>query len=458
MSNALSEAKASFRLRRGMSFGLGQALITAASQLVVIRILIGSNGIEALGLWALVTAICAPLRLADFSGLSSSYFVARSIASEERDTDTAAYIHFNMLASLGLMSVSALVLYLLSPFAVSVLLTSDQTRAVLDILPIVMFSTIAQSLSLNLSTALDGLQRSFLRSSAVILGTLCYFAVSVLLIERLGIVSLAVGQIAMAVVTTFVSAFFLARHLPIFSVPDWRMAGKKLREIFGYGARMQSVSWSQALFEPAVRIALGNSGGLLLLGAYEVAQRVLGQGRSLVFQMLYPLVPAITHLSKVSRSDANAFIWVWHKRCALGSLLLSPIVLLMADLVASLVIGTSNSDFHRTYYLLSIPTWCAISTFPLYYIGPATSLFKWNALGHAAALLALPLLAFGFHFIGAKDSVVLGAVLASTVAVVISSTANVLASRMPFARHFMLVVLVLCILSAMNLTAYINFK
>ncbi len=452
----MTQNTASFSLRRGMLFGLGQAFVTATSQLVIIRILIGSNGLEALGLWALVTAICAPLRLADFAGLSSSYLVARSVASGGKQSDTAAYIQLNMLASSSLMGVSAVVLALVSPYAASLFIPSDQTDAVLSILPIVMFSTIVQSLSLNLSTALDGLQKSFLRSSAVILGTLSYLVVSVLLVESLGIVGLAAGQIAMAVVTTFCAVYFLARHLPLFSVPDLRQATKKLKEIFSYGARLQSVSWSQALFEPAVRIALGNVGGLLLLGAYEVAQRVLGQGRSVVFQMLYPLVPAITHLAERSSLDAKEFIWQWHKRCAFGSLLLSPILLLMPDLVAAILIGHKESDFNRIFFLLSIPTWCAISVFPLYYLGPATSLFKWNALCNAGALIVLPLLASVLHLIGAEDSVVGAAVVATTSAALASSTANCVASGLPFRRHFMTSIGVLCFVSAINLAMYAN--
>lgn len=454
MISKTSKDIASFRLRRGMLFGLAQALGTIVSQLLLIRILIEARGLEELGLWALATAISAPLRLFDFAGFSSSYFVARSVASGDATKDTAAYIQCNMLASFCLLLASVSVLALVGPFAADLLLAADQAGAVLDVLPVVMIATIAQSLSLNLATALDGLQKSFLRSSAVILGTIFYFFVSISLIRPLGIVGIAIGQIAMAAVTGSLSAFFLAKRLPLISAPDWRIIGKKLREILAYGVRMQSVNWSQGLFEPTVRLVLGSSSGLLFLGAYEAAQRVLSQGRSLVSQMLYPLVPAITHLREASPARASHFIWLWHKRCALVSIFLSPVVLFMPDLVATILLGKPDANFTRIFHLLSIPAWYAISTFPLYYLGPATSLFRWNALGSAAALLALPLIALALKLAGTGDNVIWGAAISSVIGLLISTTANIWTAKLPYLRHVSLSIFVLCIVATINLIAY----
>lgn len=386
---------------RGLSRNIGaaalQTVLGVAGQLLAYRALIAEEGLEAIGIWSMTVGVVSFARLGDLSGgaaLSRFIPISESGSSKVKSSE---YIDSVLIFTTAFYAAVGAIAWPYVGSALIPMMPSLEAEEVRLLLGLAIISLLLMTAATSQISAIDGLHRSDIRSVIVSVGWVIFLVLTLLIIPDLGVVGLAVAQIAQQAFVLIASRLVLVQHVQdLYFIPRG-VTALALKETMGFGVRLQITSLSLLVFDPLSRIMIGWSGGMLILGVYELAYRFVAQARLLVGSSVAPLVPAFA--ANLTKGSEGA-----HKRADLlkranvinsgastvllsGALIISPAVsiffldeidLLFLTLVAAFVLA---SAFHMT-------------AAPIYSLAQAVGVLRWNALGNivmaGGAVLLIP--------------------------------------------------------------------
>ncbi|MBH1817203.1 oligosaccharide flippase family protein [Stenotrophomonas maltophilia] len=379
-------------LRRNSLFSAAEVLIGGIGLFLIYRSVVAELGIAMLGVWSIVLATTAFGRVADV-GISAglSRFIAAARGRQEH-IKVSLYFWTALSTIAILMAVIAVLGWLPLNAALGFALSGVELTAAQQLLPWALFTFWLLNINAGLAATLLGIQRSDLRAVSSIGGMIIQVAASYLLVKSHGLLGLAWAQAAQYLFTIAASSIFAHRSRAILGPP--RFSALVLKELFGFGAKLQIGTIANLLFEPLSKLVLGAVAGPVPVGIFEMAYRMVYQIRTVAIMALQNLVPAFAELSQRDSTASNALFTKSNRVAALagGGLMIAAIS--VAPLVSVLWLQTYSSEFMLLAAMISVCWLINILCAPSYFWGIAHGTINANIGGQLLTGILSPALAY----------------------------------------------------------------
>ena len=400
------------KLKQNVAWALAEVVFSSLILFFLYRIIVKDLGVAALGIWSLVMATTSLGRLADIGTAAGlGRFVAASRAKKE-DSKALDYAETAILTNLILYVGIATVMWIPVYYGLSLMVAEDALIQARGLLPYALVSFVLMSVTAATTGALAGQQRSDQRSMITIISLFVQFAVALIFVPRYGLPALAWAQTAQYMTIVCACwALFLKNHFGVWTlrIPTrWRR--DILKELIGFGVKLQAVSIVSFLYEPIVKFLMSSLGGLEALGFYEMAQRLILQIRQLVVMPNQTLVPSFAHLQECEPEKIEP---LYHKAMALTMLAGLPLlagVAVTSPLICLIWIGHSEPLFITFTIMLSIGWFANLLAAPAYLLGVALGRLRWNLYGTVVTTVGGAILSFVFGHLFGKFGVAVPAI------------------------------------------------
>lgn len=382
-------------LRRNAVFSVVEVAVSGLGLFFIYKNVVTELGVAMLGVWSLVLATTAFGRMADV-GLAAGLarFVAGSLA-EKDPAKARLYLRTGFIAVMVLMGGVALAMWYPLSWSLSIALKGEELALARELLPWALVTFWALSLKGVLDAGLVGVHRADLKSLATMAGMVLQIVASLLLVGPFGLLGLAWAQTGQAVLSILLMLVQL-RLVPVLrhAKPGGRFSWVLMREMLGFGVKLQIGTIANLLFEPASKIVLGHVGGTAMLGIYEMAYRMVYQARSVAIMAQGTVLPRFVELGRRGDDGLRLFFLRTCRVSALAAAALMLMVIVASPLISRLWLGWIDADFLTITALLCMSWGINILAAPAYYLGIATGRVMPNVLGQLLAGILAPALAY----------------------------------------------------------------
>lgn len=397
---------------RNAGMAVIQTLVSGGALFLLYRYLLREIGSDQVGVWAIVLATASASRISEmgFAG-SAVKFTAQYIARGE--SDRAAEIIQTTVITIGLMLAGMLAIgYPVILLLMAKIVPAGHLRAAYAILPYALVSVWIGAVAGVFSAGLEGCQRVDLRAWVSMVSTVVFLGLTWQFVPNYGLTGLAWAQIGQGVAMLAGNRLLLQRELPVLPLFSCVWRYKLFREMLRYGANFQVTSIFAMLFEPATKALMANFGGLSLTAYYEMANRMVLQGRSLLVAANQVVVPAIAAQHEREPETIRHMYRESYRMVFFLALPLYAGITAVAPLVSELWIGHYEPAFVRYTILLAAGFWLNTLAGPAYFINLGTGMLRWNTVSHVFIGILNGILGYVFGLLWGGDGVVLGYVLA----------------------------------------------
>lgn len=383
------------RLRRNAVWNVAEVLASSVVLFFLYKIILARLGVSALGVWSLVLATTSLARIADFGAAGGLGRYVALAQAEKRETDGAlAYVETALLANAALYAALGIVLYGPAWWALGLVTDGEATAQARQLLPYAIASFVLMNLSAVVIAALVGFHRSDQKSMLALGGLAVQAAVALATVTFLELRGVALAQIAQHLVLC-VGGWLLAVRAAegrwAVKLPS-RIRPPLLRELVGFGLKVQGLNLAAFLFEPAIKFVMSSVGGLAALGLFEMAQRLIQQVRQLIVAPSQNLTPMFT---EAHASDRERLPLIYEKATALMTAAAVPVFAGLAvcgPVLSWLWIG--HVDWRFVTYLGVLCVGWLVNTLsvPTFLIGLGVGRIRWNMAGSALMTVLGPTL------------------------------------------------------------------
>jgi O-antigen/teichoic acid export membrane protein len=389
------------RLARNSLASVTETIGTAAGLILLLRYVAQQLGVQAIGAWSLLAATMSITAIADIGiGRALIHFVPAALVRNRPD-QASAYIRTAAMTVALLFAILLIVTYPLFSFALRQAVSASELTPVLAILPHALLSFWLSNIALVYLSALVGAHRADLRSLISLGGVTVQLSTAYFLIPVIGLQGLAWAQIAQNFFVTITAIIFLRRVIPELGLPVG-YDPDRLRDMRGYGAKLQLYSVASFVFEPATKMLLSQAGGLASVGFYEMANRLIIQFRTLIVNAIQVFVPTLTSQYAVEPAVAfDTYRKLTNAVCILGMPTMAAVAVLLPG-ISDLWFGRESHEFIFYARLLTVAWTINLMCAPAFFMALACGKLKWNLVGTAlSSLLVVAIAPVLGHYFGA---------------------------------------------------------
>lgn len=360
-----------------------QVIVSGVVFFVLYRYLYDRLGVEQIGVWSLVLAATSVSRIGDL-GLSAGVirFVAQALG--RGDTQRAADVVQTIALTLGaFMAVLLVICYPLFVLALNYFIPAHGVPIALSILPYALMSLWVMVVVSVFSGGLDGCMRMDLRSLLMGTSHLAYLGFSMLLVPMYGLEGVAMAQLIQSVGLMALMWWVLRRQmkeLPIIPL-HWKFT--VLKEMFGYGVNFQIITVMNMLFDPVVKAMMSRFGGLEALGYYEMANRLILQGRAIIVEASRVMVPAIATLQEQDAAKATQLFMTSYRMTFYVAVLFYGLLGISITTISMLWLGHYQATFIQFALLLNFGWFANTLIGPAYFSNLGSGKLRVNMISHA---------------------------------------------------------------------------
>jgi O-antigen/teichoic acid export membrane protein len=361
---------------------VAQVIVSGVILFFLYRYILNTIGVAKLGIWSVVLATASASRMSEL-GLSGS--VVKFVAQYRARSDISNASEVIQTAAISTAILLGIMLGFLFPFFSWLLKFVLPASAIIDglaILPYALISLWFIAVAGVFQSGLDGCQRIDLRSWILMGGSVFYLLLTVLLVPDFGLIGLALGQVLQTGIILVMSWMLLRHELKILPLIPRRWSNKLFREMIGYGANFQIVSIVGMLFEPITKGLLSKFGGLVMVGYYEMASRMILQFRTVIVSANQVLVPVIARLQETTPDSIRN---IYKESYRLIVYLSGPLFFGIAaatPVASELWIGAYENTFVIFAMILTMAWFLNILISPAYFANMGTGQLLWNTVGH----------------------------------------------------------------------------
>ncbi|MBN2181658.1 MAG: oligosaccharide flippase family protein [Sedimentisphaerales bacterium] len=290
---------ASLRKRVMMNAGSNWAgmFVTAAVSLILVRIMWRSLGVDAFGVWALLSSgLRYPMIFETAFSLSTNRFVAfyRDDSEQLCRFVSASFI---VLLTLSVLTIAAAIIlsFFVSGFFAAI--TEEQAADAQVTCMLVGVTLALKMLEATFSGTLRGFQYDTRVNAVLIASNLLrlIFTVAILFIwKSIVAVQLAFG---LSAAVSLVSMFFVARKsIPGFEINIFKIKKETIRELFRYTGHATGRSGSMIFMFSTLALLVGKVGSAQDVAVYDVATRIPNFTRGLLAGAQNVFLPVVTSL------------------------------------------------------------------------------------------------------------------------------------------------------------------
>lgn len=405
------------RISRNVIATVTQVLISGVVFFVLYRYLYDRLGVEQIGVWSLVFAATSVSRIGDL-GLSAGVvrFVAQALG--RGDTERAANVVQTVALTLGVFMAALLAIgYPLFVLALNYFIPAHSVPIALSILPYALMSLWVMIIVSVFSGGLDGCMRMDLRSLLMGLSHLAYLGFSMLLVPKYGLEGVAMAQLIQSVGLMILMWWVLRRQmidLPFIPV-RWKLA--VLKEMFGYGVSFQIITVMNMLFDPMVKAMMSRFGGLESLGYYEMANKLILQGRALIIEASRVMVPAIATLQEHDAAKATQLFSISYRMTFYVAVLFYGLLGISITTISMLWLGHYQATFIQFALLLNLGWFANTIIGPAYFSNLGSGMLRANMISH----IIMGLCSFVVGFVLGLNYQGVGVVVGTIVGLIVGS-------------------------------------
>ncbi|HEX8269276.1 MAG TPA: oligosaccharide flippase family protein [Flavobacterium sp.] len=390
------------RLIKNSLSAIVQVVIVGGVYFVLYWYLLKTIGIELLGVWSLIIATTSLALIANF-GISTSIIKFVSTYYTRKDFDSLRQLIFtSLLFILGTYAIIGIILLITGRLILEHFIDAEYLEIALAILPYSIISLIINALNGVMSSALDGIQKSYLRSYILSASSIMLLVVSTALAPSYGLAGLIYAQILQAVLVLLLSAVSLSRNIKGIFNFKWNWSKRIFREIIDYGLKMQSLSLMQMSFEPVTKALLSKFGGLAMVGYYEMASRLVTQLRSLIVNANQVVIPVV---AEAKETDVGFIKQLYLKTFSIIlflNIILTSAIIISAPLISILWIGEVVPFFIFSVIINSAVVFVNISSNPAYFSFMGEGKLNWLIKSYVAVTIINIVCGYVLgHFFGA---------------------------------------------------------
>ena len=198
---------------KNAAMATAQVIVIGLSFFVLFRFLLGTIGIEKVGIWSLVLAATNVSRISELGFANSVLqFVSRYLAKGE-SLRAAQVIE---TAAITVAAIGGLALFLLYPlleWAIERLIPAASLSEARSLLPFTVVSLWCSMMASTIHSGLDGIQRADLRSIVLMSSQLIFVGTVFYLVPANGLEGVAQAQLVQSIFSVFVSWLVLKASL-----------------------------------------------------------------------------------------------------------------------------------------------------------------------------------------------------------------------------------------------------
>ena len=379
-----------------------EAVVTSVALFALYKFVLVSLGIAVIGIWSIVVATTSLGRMADVgtAGGLGRYIAILQVDgtkdAESRADATLIYVETGLLFSAFIFALIGAALYLPALYAIRLAVPESAMKVVVLLLPFSLLSFVTTNVASVSSAALIGMHRSDQKSKISILASLLQVFIAIMLKDKLGLVGLALAQVVQALfvlVGSWLTILYLVKRKLTLALPR-RLWLAPLKDIAGFGLKLQLTSILGLLSEPAMKYVLSIVGGLATVGIYELVSKGILLSRQFIIAPTPNLVPAFSASLAGDRtllahtySEATAKLVV----LGVGGMAL---IAITAPLISVIWLGSIQTDF-VLYSVIMAAGWAVnIVGVPGFSLAIATGRLGGNILGNTITLVIGPVVGF----------------------------------------------------------------
>jgi len=374
---------------------ISQVIFNGVVLFALYRYLYDKLGVEQIGIWSLVLATTSISRIGDM-GLSAGVvrYVAQALGhgDRKRAADIVQSVALTIGTSMGLLLLLAYPLFIR---ALHYVLPNHSLAAAISILPYALASLWTLLVVGVISGGLDGCMRMDLRSILMGGSSLVYLGLTILLVPRMGLRGVALAQFLQSVGLMVSMWWILRRQLPELSWFPWCWRYDLIRGMFSYGANFQVITFASMLFDPILKGLISRFGGLGALGNFEMASKLVLQGRSIIIEATRVLVPAVAALQEQNRERAADLFLKAHRLTFYVSAVFYGLLGMGLTIANLLWLGRYEVLFVHFGLLMNLGWYINTLMGPAYFANMGSGDLKPNVISHLILVVISPILGAG---------------------------------------------------------------
>lgn len=397
------------KIREAIIWNLIEVLFSTLILFIIYRIVIAKLGLHSIGIWALVLSVTSIARVADLgaSGGLSRYVSRASVDLVEAET-ALTYIRAAFALNVGLYILLSAISYIpiwLTLGKVAPISSLAEARA---LLPYSMIAFALLNVSAIPSAALTGLGMGAKKSKIMVVTTLIQAVVVFLLVDRVGLIGVAIGQIIQYILSGVVGWISIRKvmfNFGITLVPKIPISNNMvaIRAMISFGAKLQILNIVSMLFDPLVKGSISANYGMNNLAMYELSSRIILQIRQLIISPSQNLIPLYASSLDLPNSKFSDLYEKTSSTVILAASVLMIFPVIFSPFLSFIWLGNINIQFLLFSFILSIAWFMNIAAAPAYMIGIATGQLKPNILASAVMSFVTPALLYLASKIGPVD-------------------------------------------------------
>jgi O-antigen/teichoic acid export membrane protein len=394
-----------------------QVVIVGTVYFILYKFILTQLGIELLGVWSLIVASTSVVSVANF-GISSSIvkFVSTYIARKRTDLINKL-VFTSLIFILSTYTLLSIIVYFLGTRLLHFIIDEHFISIAITLLPFSLISLIINATSGVFNSAIDGIQKNYIKSYIIIFSSIVLLVLSILLTPKFGILGLVYAQIGQAIfVLTLTYIFFIKLfHIPLNI--RWNWDSMIFKEIFNYGFKIQIASILEMTLEPISKFLLSKFGGLIMVGYYEMAARLLVQLRSLITSATQVIIPVVAEAKEINPNYITILYTKSFSIVLYLNILLTTFIVVSAPVISLLWIGHYESIFVNVLILGSLSMFFNISSTPSYFNYMGEGKINWIIISIIISFSTNIIIGY---FLGLKFGG-FGVVIASSIALILNA-------------------------------------
>jgi O-antigen/teichoic acid export membrane protein len=179
-----------------------------------------------------------------------------------------------------------------------------------------------------------------------------FAAVALLTVHRFGIVAVPLAQAVQGSCVFILAVPILYRELPEMRLA--RPTFASFKHIWVYGAHLQLITLLVLLYDPATRLLLNHFGSLSAVGNFDLANRLIGQVRSLIVSANQVMVPHYANVNIANPEMVAPTVRANFQILLVASTIVFSMLSVSSFLIGDLWIGHNHAGFIEACMILII--------------------------------------------------------------------------------------------------------
>ena len=359
------------RISKNIITSIAQVLFVGLSYLFIYKYLIITLGVSQLGIWSIILATSSVANIANF-GIASGLvkFVADYNATDKKGEIPKLVL--TALTSLFLFFIIFIIfIYFIGINLFKYFIEPQFIDIATKIFPYSLACLLINSLASVFSSVLEGIQKNYIKNYIIIFTTILFVILTYYFVPKYKLLGVAYAQLIQSLVLLIIVIFIFKKKIKEKLLKKENIDFNTFKLLYNFGIKFQGIYLLLMFYEPITKGLISKFGGLVLLGYYEMASRLINQIRAVIVNSNQIMIPVVAHTLNTKKNELRNLYKSAFNLTFIVDVLLIINILAFAPFISLIWIGHSENMFTYSMLILCISTFINILNTPSYfnYIG-----------------------------------------------------------------------------------------